>query len=280
MKQIFSTYIKNFKLYLIKIILSVFRFINNYINIVITNATKYVELSNKGYLTLVRVKYHPKMKYLELTYCNNHLLEQYKALKELHKSLFGSEEFLKLGYHKVILVMAIIGKQTFSFHHNILINNNTTFERYYDQIKDNIENLHDNGYEINKVNKFKVLVTNADSNTYDTNSKTKITKDATIASRAVTSLPTTLGQIRKMSTHTRGNAISPTTKKDLRVKSFFTMDIETISVDACMSAKAGVQIPVMITFAGPTCMSAKAGKHFLIDHQLLQHNIDDAVAKL
>ena len=44
------------------------------------------------------------------------------------------------------------------------------------------------------------------------------------------------------------------------------MDIETISVDACMSAKAGVQIPVMITFAGPTCMSAKAGKHFLIDH--------------
>ena len=236
MKQIFSTYIKNFKLYLIKIILSVFRFINNYINIVITNATKYVELSNKGYLTLVRVKYHPKMKYLELTYCNNHLLEQYKALKELHKSLFGSEEFLKLGYHKVILVMAIIGKQTFSFHHNILINNNTTFERYYDQIKDNIENLHDNGYEINKVNKFKVLVTNADSNTYDTNSKTKITKDATNASHAVTSLPTTLGQIRKMSTHTRGNAISPTTKKDLRVKSFFTMDIETISVDACMSA--------------------------------------------
>ena len=86
------------------------------------------------------------------------------------------------------------------------------------------------------MNKFKVLVTNADSNTYDTNSKTKITKDAT---GAVTSLPThacTLGQIRKMSTHTRGNAISPTTKKDLRVKSFFTMDIETISVDACMSA--------------------------------------------
>ena len=274
MKQIFSTYIKNFKLYLIKIILSVFRFINNYINIVITNATKYVELSNKGYLTLVRVKYHPKMKYLELTYCNNHLLEQYKALKELHKSLFGSEEFLKLGYHKVILVMAIIGKQTFSFHHNILINNNTTFERYYDQIKDNIENLHDNGYEINKVNKFKVLVTNADSNTYDTNSKTKITKDAT---GAVTSLPTTLGQIRKMSTHTRGNAISPTTKKDLRVKSFFTMDIETISVDACMPMDEGVQIPVMITFAGPACMN---GKHFLIDHQLLQHNIDYAVAKL
>ena len=50
------------------------------------------------------------------------------------------------------------------------------------------------------------------------------------------------------------------------LKPFATMDIETISVDACMSAKAGVQIPVMITFAGPTCMSAKAGKHFLIDH--------------
>ena len=153
--------------------------------------------------------------------------------------------------------MAVVGKQTFSFHHNILINNNTTFKQYYNQIKDHINDLHDDGYEINKVNYFKVLVWNVD---HLANKNIKITKDATNASRAVTSLPTTLGQIRKMSTHTRGNAISPTTKKDLRVKSFFTMDIETSSVDACMSAKAG--------------------KHFLIDHQLLQHNIDDAVAKL
>ena len=114
------------------------------------------------------------------------------------------------------------------------------------------------------MNYFKVLVWNVD---HLANKNIKITKDATIASRAVTSLSTTVGQIRKMST----NCISPTTKKDLRKKLFYTMDIETISINA------GVQIPVMLTLAG---RNIENGKYFLADHQLMQHNIDDAVAKL
>ena len=141
--------------------------------------------------------------------------------------------------------MAVVGKQTFSFHHNILINNNTTFKQYYNQIKDHINDLHDDGYEINKVNYFKVLVWNVD---HLANKNIKITKDAT---NAVTSLSTTVGQIRKMST----NCITPTTKKDLRKKLFYTMDIETISMDN------GVQIPVMLTLAG-----RNIEKYFLADH--------------
>ena len=132
-------------------------------------------------------------------------------------------------------------------HHNILINNNTTFKQYYNQIKDHINDLHDDGYEINKVNYFKVLVWNVD---HLANKNIKITKDAT---NAVTSLSTTVGQIRKMST----NCITPTTKKDLRKKLFYTMDIETISMDN------GVQIPVMLTLAGG---NIENGKYFLADH--------------
>ena len=132
-------------------------------------------------------------------------------------------------------------------HHNILINNNTTFKQYYNQIKDHINDLHDDGYEINKVNYFKVLVWNVD---HLANKNIKITKDAT---NAVTSLSTTVGQIRKMST----NCITPTTKKDLRKKLFYTMDIETISINA------GVQIPVMLTLAG---RNIEDGKYFLADH--------------
>ena len=75
-------------------------------------------------------------------------------------------------------------------HHNILINNNTTFKQYYNQIKDHINDLHDDGYEINKVNYFKVLVWNVD---HLANKNIKITKDAT---NAVTSLSTTVGQIK------------------------------------------------------------------------------------
>ena len=146
----------------LKSILAVSRFIVKHINIIITYTNKKVELSDKGYLSLVRSVYQPKGRYIELTYSNNYLLEQYKVLKELHKSLFSNDEFLKFGYQKVIIVMAVVGKQTFSFHHNILINNNTTFKQYYNQIKDHINDLHDDGYEINKVNYFKVLVWNVD----------------------------------------------------------------------------------------------------------------------
>ena len=98
----------------LKSILGMFRFINKYINIIITYTNKKVELSDKGYLSLVRSVYQPKGRYIELTYSNNYLLEQYKVLKELHKSLFSNDEFLKFGYQKVIIVMAVVGKQTFS----------------------------------------------------------------------------------------------------------------------------------------------------------------------
>ena len=53
------------------------------------------------------------------------------------------------------------------------------------------------------------------------------------------------------------NCITPTTKKDLRKKLFYTMDIETISMDN------GVQIPVMLTLAG---RNIENGKYFLADH--------------
>ena len=251
-------------IYILKSILAVSRFIVKYINIIITYTNKKVELSDKGYLSLVRSVYQPKGRYIELTYSNNYLLEQYKVLKELHKSLFSNDEFLKFGYQKVIIVMAVVGKQTFSFHHNILINNNTTFKQYYKQIKDHINDLHDDGYEINKVNYFKVLVWNVD---HLANKNIKITKDATGSVGILSSHACTVGQIRKMST----NCISPTTKKDLRKKLFYTMDIETISINA------GVQIPVMLTLAG---RNIENGKYFLADHQLMQHNPDAAVAKL
>ena len=135
-------------------------------------------------------------------------------------------------------------------HHNILINNNTTFKQYYNQIKDHINDLHDDGYEINKVNYFKVLVWNVD---HLANKNIKITKDATGSVGILSSHTCTVGQIRKMST----NCITPTTKKDLRKKLFYTMDIETISINA------GVQIPVMLTLAG---RNIENGKYFLIDH--------------
>ena len=190
-----NTIMKILYIYILKSISAIFRFIVNYSNVIITYTNKKVELSDKGYLSLVRSVYQPKGRYIELTYSNNYLLEQYKVLKELHKSLFSNDEFLKFGYQKVIIVMAVVGKQTFSFHHNILINNNTTFKQYYNQIKDHINDLHDDGYEINKVNYFKVLVWNVD---HLANKNIKITKDAT---NAVTSLSTTVGQIKLEKCH-------------------------------------------------------------------------------
>ena len=120
--------------------------------------------------------------------------------------------------------MAVVGKQTFSFHHNILINNNTTFKQYYNQIKDHINDLHDDGYEINKVNYFKVLVWNVD---HLANKNIKITKDAR------TPVKLTPLQIRRI--HMRldklaaRDFITPLSIKERKVKPFYTMDVETVT---------------------------------------------------
>lgn len=91
----------------------------------------------------------------------------------------SNQRFLKFGKYKVIIVTAIIDGVEFSFHHNILITNNTTFEEYYHLVKDIIVNNYEVGYPVEVIPLFRVIVWNL--NNYK-NKKIKLTSSSKSAS--------------------------------------------------------------------------------------------------
>lgn len=65
----------------------------------------------------------------------------------------------------------------YSLHHNILINNNTTFDQYYKKIENIIVSRYDEGYDINVIPVFRIKVWNMDNMM---NKHIRITKNARV----------------------------------------------------------------------------------------------------
>lgn len=80
-----------------------------------------------------------------LTYnlSNTEVLVGKKAIHALYNTISTHDEFIELGDKKVIIVTGYTEGQEFNFHHNVLINSNTTFESYYNSVKDVIEDRYD-----------------------------------------------------------------------------------------------------------------------------------------
>lgn len=76
-----------------------------------------------------------------------------------------NDRFINLGFNKVIITSSVINSSEYSFHHNILLTNKTTFNEYYNQVIDYID-LHyesDNSYGLDVIPAFKVKVWNMDN---------------------------------------------------------------------------------------------------------------------
>jgi len=153
-------------------------------------------------------------------------------------------DFIKFGYNKIIIARPVMNSNsTYSFHHNILINNDTTFEEYYDSIKDIINNHSDMGSDFNDIiiPTFEILVWNVDN-----------LKNKHITYKRDVRYPNTKFGVIK--THTRGyhtinrnmnnkniNCIMPITVNIMPEPDILAaMDIETIEF-------YGKQIPVAIS---------------------------------
>jgi len=63
---------------------------------------------------------------------------------------------------KVIIISALIDGVEFSFHHNVLITNDTLFIEYYNQVKDRLNQYYEEGYPVDVIPTFKVRVWNMD----------------------------------------------------------------------------------------------------------------------
>ena len=118
---------------------------------------KLSRINNKN-LTINAIIRNDKERCIQYELINDHLLSHKDVLKSIYNTLMNEESFINFGKYKVIIVSAIIDDQEFNFHHNILLTNNTTFEQYYEKMKDIINTHFSDGYQIDVVQNFKILV--------------------------------------------------------------------------------------------------------------------------
>lgn len=117
-------------------------------------------------IKISEIEYNTHGRFYKFYLTNEHLLEHKEALKGIYTSLMNNEIFRDFGFYKIIIITAIVNSSEYNFHHNVLITNNTSFEEYYDEVKDVINNhygISKGIYLSRSVPLFKVFVWNMDS---------------------------------------------------------------------------------------------------------------------
>ena len=155
-----------------------------YISIKLKNLASILGFSEDTRLQILTITTFTSQKSKIFELSNKDNLPNRLAFKALYYTLTNEYEFINFCKNKVIFVIGKTENYEVSCHHNVLINNSTTFEKYWKEIKDNVERLSDPSRKdrksddygtINIFNYFEVRVLNVDE---AANTTIKITKNA------------------------------------------------------------------------------------------------------
>jgi hypothetical protein len=250
-----------------------FKFIKNIISIMIVYLFNILfklnkKLTSNTRLSINSITHNESGRYYQYILINNNLLNHKEVLRGIYNALMNDETFLSFGEYKVIIVSAIVAGEEFNYHHNILIKNDTSFDQYYNKVKDIIATDFNDGYQIDVVEQFKILVWNMDSLA---NRNIKITSST--VNNYKTGSQNKKTQLRGIHTNSsyKINNISlthftPLVDEVITLTPFATMDIETMEYN-------NKQIPVAISIYLPN----KGCDIFILDSTI---NIDVAINKL
>lgn len=110
-------------------------------------------------LPILEISYHDKGRFLSFTLSNKYLGDHYQALKSIFYTLTNNEKFNDFSNKKIIITSALINGTEYGYHYNTLIDKNTTFQDFYDNVKDSkmIQNYEDE-YPIDVIPYFIVKV--------------------------------------------------------------------------------------------------------------------------
>lgn len=192
---------------------------------------------------------------------NISLLEGETLFREIYNSIFSSKEFINFGNTKIIILYAITPSQTFTLHCNVLVTNNTTYETYYQLIKDKINYIYEtDNYELDVFTLFEMHVWNID---HVKNKNIKITSSA-LNKRMFSTSAKSLASLKCPTI-----APIPVDNHETVATPIGTLDLETINLN-------GVQECICISFYNKELGS----KLFLIDYNLLLTNSELAFNNL
>lgn len=263
---------------MIKIITNIISGIIYYLN----KLTNY--LNREHSLKLISLSYTNSGRFLIYHFNNEMLKSNRDILFNIYTFLMNNDRFINFGSNKVIITSCVINGVEYSYHHNILLTNKTTFNDYFNQVIDYID-LHYIGddeyciYGPDIPQAFKVKVWNMDNylnknikiNRNEFNKDINIDKIDTVTNNKSRINNTITTQKRSYST----NHISPI-KNNITTgiaEPLSAMDIETIDYN-------GNQIPISITVSYLDIGNQIITKMLLIDFNLLLVDKDLAINKL
>ena len=272
----------------------------------LTIAFSDVNLNNPIVMKLININQNKNLRYLKFSMVNNENLDGEDLFRAIYKTLFDNTEFIEFGFNKIIILSVTLeSEQENNLHCNVLVNNDTTFEQYYESVSKDLTKYQTlkYGYNDEDIIRFNMLVWNVD---HLKNKKIKQTINSFEASNRLNKKLSDLISTEKGYNDVFGKGSRPfstscivhdpnltTTNgkkwfkglinpisvlnikgelKQKSVKPIFTMDLETISLN-------GIETVVAISSCG-WHNEQVVNKIFLIDHQLLQIDSDKAVKQL
>jgi len=198
---------------------------------------------------------------------NLSLLEGEQLFREIYNTLNASDEYTNFGHTKIIILRAVNQSTVYSLHPNVLIDNNTSFETYYETVKDKIEYIFNaEDYELNIYTLFEMQV-------FDMSHLSN--KDIKISRKALNKRMFSTSCITLKTFKSPTIAPIPVDSHETVATAIGTLDLETININCSVSNK-GVQECICISFYNKELGS----KLFLIDHNLLLTNSQEAIDNL
>jgi len=98
-------------------------------------------LKVEGSVQILEIKFDRSLRCLTITLNNPKTLDGKELFEEIFKTLMLNEEFKKFGNKKIIILSAVLeSNKEHNLHSNILVENNTLFEDYYNEISNELDN--------------------------------------------------------------------------------------------------------------------------------------------
>ena len=252
----------------------------------------YTKLGDNDIKLIKTEKYSVKLtgkkvveRYRAFTFSNVGLLNHKEALRGIYNNLMKNPDFLNFGKNKIVIITAILDGIQYNFQYNTLLTKNTSFEKYYSDVKSELNKHYSNTsnqiYLNDRIPLFYVKVWNMDV------VKNNKIKGSTGIRNYSTKLPNTISKLNTIMkdpkpVNKQGGFITPLKLKlsyidpTNPIKAFGTMDIETINLN-------NKQIPIAISSAYQEYADHETkpkSRLFLINRQILDRNPDRAVLDL
>lgn len=245
-------------------------------------------------LEILEIRYDKNIRSLSITMNNENLLAGEDLFKGIYNTVINNKEFKDFGHQKIIILSCTLEDfKEYNIHSNVLIDNDTPFTDYYNEISNDLGSYNNLEYGYHNMNiiRFTIKAWNCSNlknlkikETYnaitierstESTNKQRISKRLWLDSYYKNSNRSFSTSAVSHNKHWYKALITPLSlyNKNGKLKlnspnPIFTMDLETIKFD-------NVQVPIAIS-----CASNNNSNLFIIDHILLINNKELALQKL